>query len=99
MKVFYAVVSTGNLVVLNVLEWNNTRPSGPKTNAGTLVPCSASVKIGDTFNKDTGVFSAPQSDKIAAPQSANTAPMSSLSQVSAELAAVEKSVQVLMTQK
>jgi hypothetical protein len=99
MKVFYAVVSNGPFVVLNVIEWDNIRPNGPKTNAGTLVPCSAKVQIGDTYNPSTGVFSAPKPVAPTPVTTASTSPASSLAQVSADLAAVEKSVQVLMTQK
>jgi hypothetical protein len=94
MKCFYALVSEKS-AVLSVIQWDTTYPGAPKVSDGTLVRCLADVQAGQVFDKATGKFAfpAPVKTDVAA-----VAP-ASISEVAAELAQVEKSVQVLMTQK
>jgi hypothetical protein len=96
MKCFYALISNQSSVVLSVIQWDTTYPSAPKVSDGTLVRCHADVQAGQVFDKATGKFTFPtpvSADAAVAPAPA------SISEVAAELAQVEKSVQVLMSQK
>ncbi|MFM0261585.1 hypothetical protein [Paraburkholderia sediminicola] len=99
MKIFYAVVSMETFVVLNVIEWDNTKPNRPESNAGTLVQCSSTVAIGDELDTATGVFTHPRPVTTGDVNAGIALASASISEVAAELAQVEKSVQVLMTQK
>jgi hypothetical protein len=98
MKCFYALVSEKS-AVLSVIQWDTTYPGAPKVSDGTLVRCHADVQAGQVFDKATGKFAFPAPVKTDVAAVAPAPAPASISEVAAELAQVEKSVQVLMTQK